>query len=96
LAILTDVSHDFPQSLQADARIVPQIRQLSLPSTFFPIHYSLIILPFDAIQLELLTALLNKPQINNQQEIVHAHITPVPDTELQLLRKVYGLGHNLY
>jgi hypothetical protein len=36
-----------PQFLRASASIVPQIRPWSLPSTSFPIHYSLIILSFN-------------------------------------------------
>jgi hypothetical protein len=35
-----------------------------LLSTFYPIHYSLISLPFDATESVLLTVLINKPQIN--------------------------------
>jgi hypothetical protein len=42
-------SHDFPQSLQANAGTVPSTGPRPIPSTSFPIHYSLIILPFDAI-----------------------------------------------
>jgi hypothetical protein len=44
--------------LPANARIVAQIRPQPLPSTFFPVYYSLIILLLDAT--ELLTAVLNK------------------------------------
>jgi hypothetical protein len=40
-----------PQSLQATARIIPQIRPWQLPSMSFPIQYALIILPFDATEL---------------------------------------------
>jgi hypothetical protein len=36
---------DFPQSFQASGRHRPRLS----PSRYFPIHYSLIILPFDAI-----------------------------------------------
>jgi hypothetical protein len=49
LAILTKVFHDFPQSLQANAGTVPQIRIRLLPSISFQINYSLIILSLDAI-----------------------------------------------
>jgi hypothetical protein len=48
LAILTEVFRGFPQSLQENSRIVPYIRPWPLPSTTFPIHYSPIILSFDA------------------------------------------------
>jgi hypothetical protein len=58
---MTEVSHDFPQSLQANAGIVPQIRPLPLPFMSFPIHYPLTILSFDAVWSEMLTASLNKP-----------------------------------
>jgi hypothetical protein len=40
------------------------IRPLPLPSASLPIHSSLIVLPFDAIQSQLLRASLNKPQMN--------------------------------
>jgi hypothetical protein len=56
--------HGSPQSLQENARTVPQISSLLSPSTFFPIHHSLIILPIDAIESESMTASLNKPQWN--------------------------------
>jgi hypothetical protein len=39
----------FPQSLQANAGIVPDIRPRPLPSAPFPIYHSHIILSFDAI-----------------------------------------------
>jgi hypothetical protein len=39
----------FSRSLQTNARILPQIRSQTLPSTYFPIHYSLIILSLDII-----------------------------------------------
>jgi hypothetical protein len=51
---MTEVLHGFHQSLQPNGRFVPQIRQQLLPTVSFPIHYILIILPFDAIQFELL------------------------------------------
>jgi hypothetical protein len=40
--MLPEVFRGFPQSLQANARIVPQIKPWPLPSTAFPVHYSLI------------------------------------------------------
>jgi hypothetical protein len=39
----------FTPSIQAIAGTVLQISSLSLPSTCFPIHYSLIMLPFDGM-----------------------------------------------
>jgi hypothetical protein len=45
-AILTDICCGFPRSLQVN----PSSRLLSLPSKSFPIHYSPIILSFNAIQ----------------------------------------------
>jgi len=42
---------------QANAETVPQIRPRSLPTTSLPIHYSLIILPFDSVYSELATTL---------------------------------------
>jgi hypothetical protein len=39
-AILTEVVGGFPQSLQANAGIVPQIMPLPLPSASFSIHHS--------------------------------------------------------
>jgi hypothetical protein len=46
----------FTQYFQASG-MVTQIRSWQLPSTSFPIHYWLIILPFNVIHSELLTAL---------------------------------------
>jgi hypothetical protein len=42
----------------------PLGRAVPLPSKFFPIHDSLIIISFDAALSELLTMSLNKPEIN--------------------------------
>jgi hypothetical protein len=47
-AILTKVFVGFSRALQTDVEIVPQIRPWPLSSTFFPINYLLIILPFEA------------------------------------------------
>jgi hypothetical protein len=52
----------FPWSLQANSRRVHQIRPQSLPFISFPNHWSLIILPFDTTQSQLLTASLNHKQ----------------------------------
>jgi hypothetical protein len=60
-AILTAVFRYFPQSLQANTRIVPNNRPRLFPSTYFTINYS-IILSFDALWFELLKASLNKEQ----------------------------------
>jgi len=43
--------------------IVPQIRSWPFPLASFPIHYSLIIIPFHAVWSPSLTASLNKPLI---------------------------------
>jgi hypothetical protein len=52
LVILTEVSNDFPQSLQTNILIVglPQIEQRPFPSTSFPVHYSPLNLLFDALR----------------------------------------------
>jgi hypothetical protein len=47
-----DLYSCFPQSLQAKARMVPQIGTKKHPSISFPIYYSLMAVPFDAIQYE--------------------------------------------
>jgi hypothetical protein len=52
-----------PKSVQANSEIVPLIPPRILPSTSFPIHYSLIIIVLDIILSELLTASLNEPKI---------------------------------
>jgi hypothetical protein len=44
-------------TLQANAETIPQIRPRPLPTTSLPIHYSLIILPFDTVYAELATML---------------------------------------
>jgi len=49
VSILTVVSHGFPQSHQATAEIVLQIRPKLLPSTPFPFHCSLVIPSFSAL-----------------------------------------------
>jgi hypothetical protein len=48
-AILTEVSHSFPHLLQVYVGIASPIRLRPLPSTTFPISYSLTILSFDAL-----------------------------------------------
>jgi hypothetical protein len=44
----TKILHGFAQSLQMNARIIPQISQILIPSRSSPIHYSLIILLSEA------------------------------------------------
>jgi hypothetical protein len=58
------VLRGYPQSLKTNAGTVPEIKPWPLPSMSFPIHYSLIILSFDVMHSEVLTASLNKLQIN--------------------------------
>jgi hypothetical protein len=65
---VTEAFRGFLQSLQANALIVPYTRPRPLPSTSFPIYYSLIILSLGAVWSELLKESLNKPQINNINE----------------------------
>jgi hypothetical protein len=47
--------------LPGKIEIIPEIRLRPFPSTYIPVHYSLIIPPFDAIYSELLAESLNKP-----------------------------------
>lgn len=61
LAILTEGFCGLPQSLWANAKVVPQIRPLPLPS-----NYWLIIVQLTAIQYELFAALLHKSQIHEK------------------------------
>lgn len=49
---------------------VPQIRSWPFPLVSFPIHYSLIILPFRAVWSPSLTASLNKPLITEANVLV--------------------------
>jgi hypothetical protein len=49
---LTEVYRGFPQSLQANAGMVPQVRPWPLSSISFPIHCSLIILPLNTVYPE--------------------------------------------
>jgi hypothetical protein len=63
--MLNESLHGFPQSLQANSRIVYYIRPQMLPSNPIPIYYSMIILSFGHIQSELLAASLNKPLMAN-------------------------------
>lgn len=46
---LTEVFHGFPRSLQAKSGIVSRTGAQLVLSTCFPIHYLVIILPFDAV-----------------------------------------------
>jgi hypothetical protein len=55
-AACTWITLPLPLSLQADARIMPQIRLWPLPLRFFTVYYSLIRLPLNAIYSELLIA----------------------------------------
>jgi hypothetical protein len=69
---LTEVFSGFPQSLQANAGIVPDIRPPPLPSKSFPIHHSLITISFDAIIFFAEKASLNKIQrkLINKHEVL--------------------------
>jgi hypothetical protein len=58
------IFRSFPKSAQTNAGIDLEMGQNPLPSTSFPIHYTLIIQISDAMWSELLTAKLNKPQIH--------------------------------
>jgi hypothetical protein len=79
-SILTQVFRSFPQSVKGNTGIMPQIRPWPLPSTFFPIHYSLIIPSYDAVQSEILTALVNKPFIYSLSWVLYTEdcVLPVP------------------
>jgi hypothetical protein len=57
--------HDFPEFLQENVELVPQLWYEASFHTSFPNHYSLIILPVNVTLSELLTVSLSKPQINN-------------------------------
>jgi hypothetical protein len=57
------VFRGFPQSVHENSRKVPQNRPRPFPSAFFPIHFSSIILTFDAMQYGVLAASLNNPFI---------------------------------
>jgi len=47
-------------SLQANIKIITQIRLKTLPSITFQVHFSLMTIPFDALLSELLPASLKK------------------------------------
>lgn len=51
----------FPWVLYLNSRAEPSSRPRQLPSAFFPIHYSLIFLPFDTIRSKILASSLNNP-----------------------------------
>jgi hypothetical protein len=71
----------FPQSFQANARIVPEMRPRPLPSISFPIHYSLIILSF-----EILSASSSKPLLMSCPPTMdHFYITTVIQQCLMVL-----------
>jgi hypothetical protein len=54
------ISHNFPQSLQAKSKILPDMRTQPVPSTSFPVQYSLSHNHFTSLT----TLWSNKPQIN--------------------------------
>lgn len=60
--------YTFPQSLQADVGIVPSNGSRALLFKSFSILYSLIMLPSDAVQSELLTASLNEQYIHTSNQ----------------------------
>jgi hypothetical protein len=66
--ILTEVFILFLR--QTNSRVVSQLRPRPFFLTSFPIHYPLITLSFGVVLPELLTASLNKPQINKIEHIV--------------------------
>jgi hypothetical protein len=41
LTMMTKVFHEFLQSVQTNAEMVPYIRPFPIPSTLFPIHFSI-------------------------------------------------------
>jgi hypothetical protein len=59
-AAYPDDVHGLLHTLQANSRAVPQARPQLFPSTYLPIHYSLIILPLNGIQFGRLTVQINK------------------------------------
>ena len=63
--LFSDCFNGCPQSLQTNAGILHQImpKPRRLHFTFFPIHYLLIIVLFDATQAELLTMALIELEI---------------------------------
>ena len=76
LPLRTVVLPGFPQYLQENFKIVPQISPQLIPSTSFLIHDSLIILACNAILHEKLKAPLHKPQINkyiNEGNLPHLY-----------------------
>jgi hypothetical protein len=58
LAFLTNKFRSFLQSLQANTGIASQIRPRLFPSTYIPIHYSLIIITLEAISMSYWAILL--------------------------------------
>jgi hypothetical protein len=82
---------DLPQTLQENSRTVPG-SFLPHPSMEFFTNLP----PFHKPQPELLTVSLNKPYINNQQNIMTNDFTPIHATELHLLLRVEGFNHTLY
>jgi hypothetical protein len=63
---LTEEHSGFPQSLHTNIKTKPRSRSRPLPSTPFPVHYSLVILPL-WLFTELLTASLNKQPTARKQ-----------------------------
>jgi len=84
----TKVTFDFPQFIKANSRIMPQVVPLLLSSTSLPIHCSLITVPPDTIQTELLTASFNEPQNKIQQSIlvgISSKVSKGNDTEISII-----------
>ena len=61
LTVLSEVFNGVPPLPQTYDRTAHQVRPQTHPSTFFPVHCSLIIMPLKATWHKLLTVSLNKP-----------------------------------
>lgn len=75
----------FSQLFQATTRIVPEVRSWLLPSKCLPVCYSLIILSFNGTYFEILTVLLNKPDIKITKcvaKYIHALMLPLSESKL--------------
>jgi hypothetical protein len=85
--------HDFLQPFQENIAILPQMKPRPLPSTSFPIHYSLITAPFEALRPE--TSSLKKmkePQsIRKQRKVCYFHLPfPSLDSSVSIVTTLRG------
>ena len=71
----SEAIHDFTLSFHANIKTAPQVWRRPLPTTYSPIHYSLMnIVPFDSIYSKLLPPLLYTKQVKGKVPLLQAYV----------------------